>query len=427
MGTFRLPYGKSHIVCEVPDEQIVDVLNSNIQHYVPEGTPDELVANAMANPIGSSTLEEMAKGKKKITIIASDHTRPVPSKVIIPPMLAAIRKGNPDAEITILIATGCHRETKLDEFIDKFGSEIVEKEHIVIHDCDTEDVVDLGKLPSGGALVVNSVAVNADLLVAEGFIEPHFFAGFSGGRKSVLPGVAGRKVVLANHNGAFIDDVHARTGNLEGNPIHRDMIYAAKKAGLKYIVNVVLNERHDAIYAVAGDVEQAHLEGCKFLASQCQVQPAEEADIVITTNGGFPLDQNVYQAVKGMTAAENAVKKNGVIIMLSKCNDGHGGEHFYKTFEEEKNLEKMMQTFISTPPDETVIDQWQSQIFARVLMKARVIFVADVDETMIENFQMIPAKNVEEALAKAKEILKTEKPKITIIPDGVGVIVKPVG
>ena len=113
--------------------------------------------------------------------------------------------------------------------------------------------------------------------------------------------------------------------------------------------------------------------------------------------------------------------------MLSKCNDGHGGEHFYKTFEEEKNLEKMMQTFISTPPDETVIDQWQSQIFARVLMKARVIFVADVDETMIENFQMIPAKNVEEALAKAKEILKTEKPKITIIPDGVGVIVKPVG
>ena len=206
MGTFRLPYGKSHIVCEVPDEQIVDVLNSNIQHYVPEGTPDELVANAMANPIGSSTLEEMAKGKKKITIIASDHTRPVPSKVIIPPMLAAIRKGNPDAEITILIATGCHRETKLDELIDKFGSEIVEKEHIVIHDCDTEDVVDLGKLPSGGALVVNSVAVNADLLVAEGFIEPHFFAGFSGGRKSVLPGVAGRKVVLANHNGAFMQE-----------------------------------------------------------------------------------------------------------------------------------------------------------------------------------------------------------------------------
>lgn len=159
-------------------------------------------------------------GKKDVVIIASDHTRPVPSKIIMPLMLEEIRKGNPDADITILIATGCHRETAKEELVQKFGKDIVDNEKILVHDCDdTTNLVSLGRLPSGGELIINKIAVEADLLCSEGFIEPHFFAGFSGGRKSVLPGIASRKTVLANHRSAFIADDHARTGILEGNPI----------------------------------------------------------------------------------------------------------------------------------------------------------------------------------------------------------------
>ena len=148
-------------------------------------------------------------------------------------MLAQIRKGNPNANITILIATGCHRGTTLAELEDKFGREVVQREHIVVHDCeDTDSLVKLGTLPSGGDLIINKLAVEADLLVSEGFIEPHFFAGFSGGRKSVLPGIAARSTVMYNHNADFIDSPYARTGILENNPIHKDMVYAARAAKL---------------------------------------------------------------------------------------------------------------------------------------------------------------------------------------------------
>lgn len=425
MKTIPLPYGKGTISLSLEENRMIDVLTSRITSYTPDASQEELVIRAMAEPIGSPALRELAKDKNNIVLIASDHTRPVPSKVIVPQMLKEIREGNPAAKVTILIATGCHRETTVEELREKFGDEILEKEHIVIHDCDTKAITDFGLLPSGGPLLINSIAAEADLLVAEGFIEPHFFAGFSGGRKSVLPGVAARKVVLANHNGRFIADPNSRTGNLKDNPIHRDMIYAAKKAGLAYIVNVVLNEKHEVIYAAAGDAKKAHEAGCAFLSGYCGVQPQAETDIVITTNGGYPLDQNIYQSVKGMTAAEQAVRKGGVIIMCSKCDDGHGGKVFYETFRNEKDLNRMMDTFIRTPPEETIIDQWQSQIFARVLLKASVIFVSDVNDALVEDMHMIPAHTLQEALEKAEKIVGSDDASVTVIPDGVGVIVEP--
>lgn len=256
-------------------------------------------------------------------------------------------------------------------------------------------------------------------------IPDHRFAGFSGGRKSVLPGIASRKTVVYNHNGQFIDHPCARTGIVEGNPIHIDMLYAARTAGLAFIVNVVINSDKEAIYAVAGDVDLAHREGREFLASQCQAK-ALPSDIVISTNGGYPLDQNIYQSVKGMTAAEATVKEGGVIIMLSKSNDGHGGQVFYETFRDEKNLERMMEQFKNTPSEETIIDQWQSQIFARVLMRARVVFVSDAPDSMVEDLHMIPAHSLEEALEKADAILEEKGIKdgsVLAIPDGVSVMV----
>ena len=426
MPEVKFPYGRETLSLNIPDDRYAGTLVSRMHDYVAPKRPEELVKDAMADPIGTPRLSVMAEGRKKVVLIASDHTRPVPSKCIVPQMLAEIREGSPDADITILISTGCHRETTKEELVNKFGPEIVANEKIVIHDCDdTANLVCLGRLPSGGELIINRLAAEADLLVAEGFIEPHFFAGFSGGRKSILPGIASRKTVIYNHNGQFIDSPRARTGIVDGNPIHNDMLYAARAARLAYVVNVVINADKQAIFAVAGDVDLAHRVGREFLASQCQV-PVTPSDIVITTNGGYPLDQNIYQAVKGMTAAEATVREGGVIIMLARSNDGHGGRVFYETFRDEKNLQRMMKKFVETPPDETIIDQWESQIFARILMRAAVIYVSDAPDDMVTDMHMIPAHSLEEALRKADEVLAARgvvNGSVLAIPDGVSVMV----
>ncbi len=423
MNKIVFPYGKEKVHHTFADGELLGVLTSKIEEYQPKGSEQELIRAAMEQPIGSPRLCDLAKGKEKIVIIASDHTRPVPSKLIIPPMLEEIRNGNPNADITILIATGCHRGTTQEELISKFGEEIVKNEKIYVHDCDErEKLVNIGTLPSGGECEINSIAIDADLLVAEGFIEPHFFAGFSGGRKSVLPGVAGRKTVLANHCSEFIANANARTGVLENNPIHADMVWAAKTARLAYIVNVVLNAEKQVIYAVAGDVEQAHKQGTDFLFSQCGAK-AILSDIVISTNGGYPLDQNVYQAVKGMTAAEATVKENGVIIMLAASNDGVGGEHFYHQLADEADIEKTMEIFLNRDRGETVPDQWQTQILLRVLGRASVIYVSELEDELVEKLHMIPAHSIEEAILKAKKLLGNENASIVAIPDGVAVMV----
>lgn len=420
----NLPYGKEKQVLNVDEAILNGLLVSQIEDYHPGKSQTELVSEAIQTPFASEKLSQLAVGKQKIVIIASDHTRPVPSKIIMPLMLAEIRQGNPEAEITILIATGFHRLTTREELVGKFGETIVDTETIVVHDSgDDNSLVKIGTLPSGGALIINRLAAEADLLVSEGFIEPHFFAGFSGGRKSVLPGIASRVSVLANHCGEFIAHPKARTGVIEGNPLHIDMLYAARTAKLAFVVNVVINSEKEVIHAVAGDCDAAHINGRKFLEKLCKVQ-ATPSDIVITTNGGYPLDQNIYQAVKGMTAAEAAVKQDGVIIMLAKSNDGHGGAAFFNTFRDEKNLEKMLAGFVNTPRDETIPDQWEAQILARILLKAKVIYISAAPDEMIQEFQMTPAKDVQEALALARNYLNNEQATVTVIPDGVAVIVE---
>lgn len=424
MAKVLFPYGKNKVEYEFCDSEFLAELESSINHYKPQHTQEELVKLAIEDPVGSERLCELARGKKNIVIIASDHTRPVPSKVIMPAMLSEIRSTNPDASITILIATGCHRGTTKAELVDKFGEDIVENENIYIHDCDErEKLVSIGTLPSGGNCEINKIAYDADLLVAEGFIEPHFFAGYSGGRKSVLPGICGRETVLANHCSEFINDPCARTGILKGNPIHTDMIWAAKTAKLSFIVNVVLNAEKEVIYATAGDCERAHEAGTDFISSLCGVD-AVEADIVVTTNGGYPLDQNVYQAVKGMTAAEATVKEGGVIVMLAASNDGTGGDHFYHQLADEPDIHKTMGAILERSRNQTKPDQWMTQILIRILMRASVVYVSEMPDDMVEKMHMVPAHSLDEAIAKARDILGKSDVKIVAVPDGVSVVVK---
>lgn len=417
-----LPYGEEELSVDIPENRLQGVLTSDLHHYRPTATPQELIEESLRNPIGSPPLCKLAEGKQKVVLIASDHTRPVPSQLIIPPMLREIRKGNPHADITILIATGCHRATTQEELVTKFGKELAQQEKIVIHDCDDPFQVVLGTLPSGGELIINKLAAEADLLLAEGFIEPHFFAGFSGSRKSVLPGISSRATVLANHCSEFISNPRSRTGILDGNPIHTDMIWAAKRAKLAFIVNVVINSQKEVIYSVAGDMEAAHKVGCEFVSSLCKVR-GKPADIVISTNGGYPMDQNIYQAVKGMTAAEATVKQGGVIIMLAKSNDGHGGNHFFHQLADEFDIDKTLSVFLGRSRGETVPDQWQSQILIRVLQHATVVYLSDAPDEMVRSLHMIPAHSLEDAMKIALSMVATKDPTITVIPDGVSVIV----
>ncbi|MTI47085.1 MAG: nickel-dependent lactate racemase [Firmicutes bacterium] len=424
MGSIKIPYSKSFLELNVPKNNLLGVLESKVNEYQPDVDQEEIVYKALENPIGSSNLEELVKDKDNMVIITSDHTRPVPSKITLPILLRKIRQANPSIEIKILIATGFHRATTHEEMIEKFGKEIVENEEIVVHDSkDNSSLEYVGILPSGGELWLNKLAMETELLIAEGFIEPHFFAGFSGGRKSVLPGIAGAETVLANHCSEFISSKNARTGILEKNPIHLDMLYAAKKANLAFILNVVINAEKEIINAFAGDGEKAHRAGCEFLLELSKVEK-KEADIVITSNGGYPLDQNIYQSVKGMTAAEATCKESGIIIIASACNDGHGGESFYENMAKASCPNAVIEKVLKVPRNETLPDQWEFQILARILSKHTVILVTDMcDPSMITSMHMKHAYTMDEALRMAFEIQGNDA-KVAVIPDGVSVIVK---
>jgi len=424
MAQFSLPYYKEKLGFELADDRLAGVLTSRSEEFVPAKSQTELVRDALANPIGATPLAQLAKDKKHIVIISSDHTRPVPSKITMPVLLEEIRSVNSACRITILVATGMHRPTTAEELVDKYGADIAEKEEIVVHNAYLdEEMTFKGILPSGGELWVNKLVDQADLLISEGFIEPHFFAGFSGGRKSVLPGIASKKTVLWNHNALFLADKRARTGNIEGNPVHKDMLFAAKQAGLCFILNVVINSEKEVIAAFAGDLEQAHAQGCEFVASLARVKPIP-ADIVVTTNGGYPLDQNIYQTVKGMTAGEACVREGGVVIIASSCMDGHGGEFFYKLLADQPSAKAAFDAINGVKPEDTQFDQWEAQILARILCHNTVILVSKhCDPEMIKAMHMQHAFTLEEAMQKAEALVGANS-KVTVIPDGIAVIVK---
>ena len=422
MAEIKIPCGKGFLSGNIPEENLTGIYHSAL----PEPCTDEMaeVRRAMANPFNSLPLSEQARDKKSAVIIISDHTRPVPSRFILPPLLEELRKNNPGIEVTLLVATGFHRLTTEAELRNKVGNEIFEKEKIVVHDSGNPAMLQkIGVLPSGGELVINKIALEADLLISEGFIEPHFFAGFSGGRKSVLPGIAARETVLANHCAEFIAHPKARTGSLSGNPIQEDMLFAAKSARLAFIVNVVIDGAKKIVKAFAGEPEAAHAAGCAFLKNLAQVT-VPESDIVITSNGGYPLDQNLYQSVKGMTAGEAAVRPGGVIIICAACSDGHGGESFRKTLAEAPSPRAVLEQIAQVPRNKTVPDQWESQILARILCKAEVILVSpEIAPELPCSMHLRHAATLSEALETAQALCGNTTPRISVIPDGVSVIV----
>lgn len=419
--TIPIPYYTSTLDLHVEEENLKAVLTAKMHGFHAEKSQEQLVLDALEHPVGSPRLRTLAEGKRNIVIVTSDHTRAVPSKITLPLLLKEIRSGNPDADITILIATGLHRPTTEEEQRRMFGDEIVDHEKIAINNAFApEQFVELCTLPSGAVFQVNRLAAECDLLVTEGFVEPHFFAGFSGGRKSILPGICSERTVNENHSYKAVSHPRSNSGMLKDNPIHADMLCAAKAVNVQFIFNVALDGEKKIVAAWAGDLKKAHEAGVAFIRqwSQC---PVVTGDIVITSNGGYPLDQNLYQSPKAMATAEACAGEDGVIIMCCSCCDGMGGAHFGEILQ--RGTPDEIDRYLSEiPPQKTIPEQWCAQVCVRVLRKHPVILVTTfLSHDEVRKANMIPASTPDEALEIAYR-LKGKQASVVVIPDGVSVL-----
>lgn len=415
------PYGKGTINIDLPDRNVMAILRS--ADFDPVINEAEAVRSSLNAPIGDEPLSSVASRKSRITIVVSDYTRATPNKILIPPVIEAIKKaGRRTDDLKILVAYGLHRSASKDELKEFLGGETLEEIEVINHDAeDEESIIYLGETSFRTAVYVNRLIVESDLVVLTGLIEPHFFAGYSGGRKSILPGVTGKETIFHNHSFKMIMHPLSRYGVLSGNPIHEDMVEAAKMIKQAYLVNVVIDRNHRITGVFAGDIFKAHLEGVKFLDAHVKVKSPSRADIVITTNGGYPLDRDLYQAVKGMATGELIVRRGGVIAIFAECVDGigRGHENFYQLIAEAKNPEETLERIRREEP---IKDQWEAQILAQILRKANIILVTrNIKHSLIEEMHMIPASSSEEALEQAYRITG-RNPKIAVVPEGPYVI-----
>ena len=422
MRTVHIPYHRGTVALHIDEGNLLCVLEPKaFGSSVVDGAL--LVRQSLDHPIDTDRLREIARGKKTALIITSDHTRAMPSRITLPILLAEIRSGSPDIEVTVLIGTGLHRATAREEMVEMFGEDLVQSERIVVHDAfDDSTMRSVCVLPSGTHFAVNRLVFENELVVTEGFIEPHFFAGFSGGRKSILPGIASAISVNENHSAKAIATAGSRAGILDGNPIHEDMLYAAKNVPVHFCLNVVMDGQRRIVGSFAGDVESAHATGCEFLGRLAGVSQVT-SDIVIASNGGYPMDQNLYQSPKGVSTAAACAGEDGVIIMVASCCDGIGGDEF-KRLLQAGSPQQIIDTIMAIPPKESIPEQWCAQILAQILVKHKVILVTQhMDHSLVRQLHLIPASTVDEALAMAYEI-KGRQATVTVIPDGLAVIVE---
>ncbi|MBO3802428.1 MAG: nickel-dependent lactate racemase [Candidatus Brockarchaeota archaeon] len=415
-----LPYGKGAVDCKLPRRRVRGVLEPReVEAGLP---PGDVLAAALRRPIGiAGRLGRLARGRKKILLISSDQTRPVPSRITLPLLLDEI--SSKEAEVKLLIATGLHSPPSRSEMEEKYGKDNLERfSQIIIHRSSEDDEqFHAGRLSTGMELEVNKeLMAEGQLTIAEGFIEPHFFAGFTGGPKSVLPGVAGARSIMFNHSADRIDDPLSRSGVLRGNPIQEEMREASLKAGLGFVLNVILDGKKEIAGAVAGETLAAHEAGCAMVSERSKVKAAP-SEIVVTSNNGFPLDRNLYQMVKGLSAAALTVKRGGVIVIVGECVDGVGHGKFQKMLEGSESPEDLLLKIRSGEINEE--DQWEAQILAKVLEIARVIVVSGgLKKSVVERMHMLHASSLEEALDRAFELAGPEG-KVTFLPRGPATIV----
>jgi len=410
----KLAYGKEGLWVELPDRNVTVVEPKYVQ-----GLPDErkVLRAALRSPIGTPPLRDLVKPDDTVAVVFSDITRPQPRKRMLPILLEEISHV-PREQIVLINGLGTHRANTEDELVEMLGRDIVANYRILQHNAwDQASMVYVGRTSFGHEVYVNAHYVRASVKILTGFIEPHFFAGFSGGPKAVLPGIADERAVLANHDAKMIADPRATWGVTKGNPIWEEMREVALMTSPTFLLNVSLNRDKQITGVFAGDLLQSHAAGTKFVASTALVPVPEPFDIVITSNSGYPLDLNLYQAVKGMSAAAQVVKPGGSIVIAAECWDGvpDHGEYgqLLQMASTPAELLAMIRSFGFVRQD-----QWQVQTQAQVQMKADVyVKSSHLDAGTIESAMLCPCTSVEETVGTLLDRYGPEA-KICVLPEG---------
>jgi nickel-dependent lactate racemase len=336
-----LPYGKSDVCVRVPARNLLGSIEPKELRGVPDSKAE--IERALREPFGSKRLSEIAKNESKVAIVVDDHTRHTPTSVMVLPVLTELQlAGVKDENITIIFGCGTHRVVKPEESLRIIGEEVSRRVRVVSHDCKAQNLVHVGTTKThGNKVFLNRDLAEADVKVLLGDVGFHYYAGYGGGRKSVLPAVAGEETIKHNH--AMLLNANAHTGILDENPVHEDMTEAARLAKVDFILNVVTNSRGEIVKAFAGDLEQAFDAAVKLVDEIYRVEVDRRADIVVVSPGGYPADINLFQAYKALDNALEVVKRGGVIILVAECPEGHGNQVFYEwmmKFEDLKAVER---------------------------------------------------------------------------------------
>jgi lactate racemase len=407
---FQFPYGNSALTACIPRENIDFVLKR--KHA--RGLADEAAAalEAIRYPINAPPLIDCIGKNGKVVIIVTDNTRPCPDDRLLPIILAELESKIPRGNITIIVALGLHTSLSKEDLVKKLGKDIVSGYRVLNHD--TADTMNIGITSRGTPVEVNRRVLEADFRISTGFIEPHFFAGFSGGSKSIAPGVSSRMAIYHNHSYEMLDHPLSRAGILKGNPVHEDIVEQAKMAGLNFIVNVLLNESHQITHVVAGDPVKAHEKGCQIERGLAGFKVDHKVDITVTTNSGTPLDLDLYQTCKGIDTAALITRKGGIIIIASACNQGAGPEAFTQLHLSACSPAEALTNIKSAKFNHL---PWQNQRLAQAQLDNDIYLVSGLDGSLVRNMMMIPVPSIEEGLNMAFQKLGS-RARVAVIPEG---------
>ncbi len=405
----RLPYGASYLEVALPERNTTVLAGKYLPGLIYER---QAVLDALRSPIGSRPLRERLGRNDRVVVITTDNTRACPDDRILPPILAELEAVVPGNNITIVIALGLHPPLTRAEMARKLGRRIVASYEVVNHD--PGQAAYLGETSRGLPVEVNSRVAAADFRVSTGFIEPHFFAGFSGGRKSIAPGVSSARAIRANHSYAMLEHPAARAGVLEGNPIHEDMLEQAAMARLDFIVNVLLNRDGEITHVFAGDLKAAHEAGCRQARENVLVRLDRPADITLTTGGGAPLDLDLYQAVKGIDTAARVTREGGIIVVAASCHRGVGPEEFRARHAAAGSPAEVLAAIARAGSGGV---SWQNQVLARAQLKHRVLLVSELDDADVAPMMVTPVPSVAAALGSAFDALGKDA-RLAVIPEG---------
>jgi len=394
----KLKYGKEEVRLPIQDKNIIKILNPEEQEVLLN--LENKLRELLKNPIGCPSLRELIFQKKasKILIIVNDITRPTPYEIILPPLLEELHQiGTRKENIIFMVATGIHRGNSKEELGNIFGKDLVSNYKFINHNSDDPNLKYLGKLKSGNKLWVNPIVSDTDFIITTGVIVPHYFAGFSGGRKSILPGICGRETIEVNHTNMIYPD--ARAGNLKGNPVHQEMQEAAEKVGVDFNINVVTDENHQIVEIVAGELLTSWLQGVEVCKKIYLCPIEKKAEVVIASAGGYPKDINVYQAQKALENAYQAVKTGGTIILLAKCSEGYGEPTFEKWIEEASSPDDIIKRL----ENKFVLGGHKAYAIARAVKEVEVILISSLSQDKVRKLFFIPMEDISQALNYIKE------------------------